>query len=153
MQKLPSSFIQKITARPQQVLLIDAAGALFTAFLLSQVLARWVFFFGMPARVLYGLTLAAILIAGWSFTGYFLFKHRWPFFLRAAAWLNLGYCLTTVLLLILHQSTLRLGGYLYFITEILLILALVYVEWSALSRFTRGRSKKTEEPTSATFVP
>ncbi len=67
MQSVPS-----LTAK--QVFLIDGIGAMLTAVLLSQVMAKYESLFGMPLKILYLLAAIALLYSLYSPGCYFLLK-------------------------------------------------------------------------------
>jgi hypothetical protein len=112
--------------------LIDATGALATALLLSQVLARFESVFGMPGHVLLSLAAIALCFLIYSTTCYF-FVDKYPArFLKVIAAANALYCILTLGLMMMHTSTLTMLGYAYFIGEIMIILTLVRFEFRTL---------------------
>lgn len=115
---------------PRTLFLLDGIGAAVTAFSLFVILRNYYTCFGMPEYILTYLSLIAISFCMYSTACYFLLKGNWSPFLRAISIANLIYCILTIVLLFIYYKELTTLGLSYFIIEILIILALVYVEWS-----------------------
>lgn len=115
---------------PKTLFLLDSIGAVLTAFSLFVILRNYYTCFGMPAYILTYLSLIALSFCMYSTACYFLLNHNWSPFLRAIGIANLIYCILTMVLLCVYFQELTTLGLAYFIIEILIILALVYVEWS-----------------------
>ncbi len=126
--------IKNISTNPRNAFLVDGIGAVLSAFLLGVILTTFEDFFGMPARVLYILAGIAAGFALYSLTYYFLNIKKWHAALRRIAIANLLYCLLTLALVIIHFQELTIWGIMYFILEILVIVILVYIEFSVLSK-------------------
>ena len=122
-------FTNILMAKPRQLFLIDALGALLSAFLLGVVLVTFEPIFGMPVDVLYCLALVAVVFAVFSFFYYLWNPKNWPSFLKIIAISNVIYCAVTMGLVIYLYAQLTALGVLYFILEVLVILSLVRVEW------------------------
>ncbi len=118
---------------PKTLFLVDALGAVATAFSLFVVLRNYCTYFGMPEYILTYLSFIALSFCMYSTTCYFLLKGNWTPFLRAISIANLIYCILTIVLLYIYFQELTTLGLAYFIIEILIILALVYVELSVAS--------------------
>ncbi len=116
----------------KQLLLVDAIGAMVTASLLGQIVARFEDFFGMPSKVSYILAMVAALFAIYSFIGHFLWKGNLKTYLTIIMIANLGYCLATSSLIFTYWHNLSVFGIVYFIGEIFIILALVRTEFFAI---------------------
>ncbi len=110
------------------IFLIDGIGALLTATLLSQVLARWVPVFGMPRDVLHILALIACGFALYSFSCHFWLKTKQPAFLSGIAIANILYCLLTLGLALYLRESLTWLGMAYFAGEILIVMSLARLE-------------------------
>lgn len=121
--------LNKLTSNPQAIFLIDALGACLTAFLLAVVLARFEPYFGMPPKVLYGLSLAACLLAIYSFSCYFFKPKNWKIYLKIIAVVNLVYCCMTMGLVVFYWQQMTVLGLGYFGGEVLVIGGLVWMEW------------------------
>lgn len=113
---------------PRKMLLMDGLGALASATLLGVLLVNFNSYIGMPVKVLHQLAAVAGIFAVYSFTSYMLVKENTRSYLKAIAIANLLYCCLTVGLTIYFSGELTTLGLIYFIGEVLLILALVYVE-------------------------
>ena len=109
--------------------LIDAAGALATAFLLSQVLARYESLFGMPVSILFILAGIALCFAVYSVMCHFLVEESAGKFLKIIAAANTLYCILTLGLVILFAQTLTWLGIAYFTGEIIIVLTLSRLEY------------------------
>lgn len=112
--------------------LIDAIGALITALLLSQIVARFVSFFGMPQNVVYLLAGIACVFAIYSALCHLLINNNFSPFLVGIAIANTLYCLLTAGLVIHYWYTISIWGVAYFVGEIIVVLTLVYVEYRQL---------------------
>jgi len=111
------------------MLLIDAIGAVITALLLSQVVARFDDQFGMPKNVVHVLALLACCLAIYSFSSYFFGKKNVKRLLRIVFGTNVLYCVLTTLLMIQHYEALTWLGLAYFVGEIIVIASLLVVEY------------------------
>lgn len=110
------------------IFLIDGIGALLTATLLSQVLARWVPVFGMPQAILYVLAGLAGGFAVYSLACHFWLQPRRAAFLKGIALANTLYCVLTLGLVICLSGTLTPLGIVYFLGEIMVVMGLVSLE-------------------------
>lgn len=108
---------------------LDGLGAVLTALLLSQVLARLESVFGMPADILFILAGVAAGFAVYSFSCSFWIKEKGKPYLLAIALANSIYCLVTFSLIIYLYPSLTWLGMAYFLGEIALVMTLVYVEF------------------------
>lgn len=126
--------VQNLT--PRQLFLIDGIGAIVTALLLSQVLARWQPLFGMPREILYVLAAIAGGFAVYSLLCHLRLTDRWKPYLRAIAIANTLYCLVTLGLVVYLRASLTWLGIAYFIGEIAVVMTLVSVEMRTAKRLT-----------------
>lgn len=128
--------IDRLSENPKLLFLVDALGALLTAFLLGVILAQFETLFGMPEKPLYVLALIACLFAIFSaHCHFFVQKHR-PY-LAIIMTANLAYCGTTLLLMIYYFQELTLLGIIYFLIEIAVIILLVMVERKAFANLKK----------------
>lgn len=88
----------------------------------------------MPLPVLRLLAAIAALLLVSSFAGHRLAGDRAAAWLRATVVANLGYCLLTATLVVLHLGALTRWGVAYFVAELLVILGLALVEGRATAR-------------------
>lgn len=123
--------LTNITSSPKHIFLLDGLGALLSAFLLGVILTSFEPIFGMPLKVLYGLAALACLFAVYSFWNYVRFKENWRPYLRGIAIVNLLYCGLTAALVIYFRQELTMWGVLYFLLEMLIIIALATLEFNA----------------------
>ncbi|MEW7290649.1 hypothetical protein [Aquimarina sp. 2304DJ70-9] len=122
---------------PNKLFLIDGLGALLTAFLLGVVLTTWEDCFGMPSKILYTLSIVALIYALYSISCYFLTIKNWKPYLRGIAIANLMYCCLTIGLVVYFYHNLTGIGVLYFLLEVAVILILIGVELRVSSRITK----------------
>lgn len=121
--------INQLHLDPKKLFLLDSLGALLTAFLLGVVLVQFEPIFGMPAKTLYVLSFIACLFAIYSFFCYWRIPANWRPYLRAIAIANLIYCCITFTLIFYCYQELTTLGVLYFLGEIIIIIALSSFEW------------------------
>ncbi|WP_375583974.1 hypothetical protein [Cyclobacterium xiamenense] len=124
----------------KNLLLLDGIGALITATLLSQVVARYEPLFGMPKSIVYLLSVVALGFAVFSLSSHLLVKHRLSRYLGVIIWANISYCLATAALLFVYREQLSGLGITYFVAEIIVILLLVYLEYQKGIADIRGTS-------------
>ena len=129
--------IDKITRNPKILFLIDGLGALLTSFLLVVVLTKFQDDFRMPMRILYYLSLIALVISIYSFSCHFLLIDRWEPFLKGIIFANLTYCCLTMGSVYYFYQDLSLAGVLYFGVELIIIIALVSMEFATLSNLSK----------------
>jgi len=126
--------LDKLTANPKRLFLIDSLGAFLTAFLLGAVLTRFEDNVGMPRKVLYSLSILACLYAIYSIGCYFFAGRNWRPFLKAIAMANLLYCCLTMGLVISFYQSLTILGLTYFLGELIVIGALIFTELLTVSK-------------------
>lgn len=122
------SLVNQLIANPRQLFLIDGLGALLTAFFLAVILAKFEAHFGMPRNVLYPLAIVACIFAIYSMSCYFFLPVHWRPYLKVIALANLTYCCLTLALVIFHYQSLMVLGLLYFLLELVVVGALIYIE-------------------------
>ena len=113
----------------KKLLLIDFAGALSSTFLLGVVLVQFQSIFGMPSDALYFLSIVACCFAIYSLSSYFITRENRKVFLRVIAYANTIYCCVTLGLIIYFKDSLTLFGFMYFITEMVIITVLAIIEF------------------------
>jgi len=117
-----------------KIFLIDMAGALLTAFLLGVVLPNFQKYIGMPKGILIPLAITALVFSIYSLSCHLLLKANWKPFLKAIAVANWVYCvITTVLIGVLFQQ-LTILGVIYFISEVIIVGALAFIEMSMVKK-------------------
>ncbi|MDP5170951.1 MAG: hypothetical protein NWR72_11955 [Bacteroidia bacterium] len=140
MSIIPPLLLNRLEKHPKRIFLIDGLGAILSAFCLGVPLVYWQDKIGMPTSALYPLSLIAGLFALYSGTCFLFLVKNWGKYLWAIACANLLYCFLTMGLLIEHFHELSAMGFLYFFMEIIVILVLVFVEFTLFStiRSTKG---------------
>ena len=115
----------------KKLFLADAIGAMVSAFFLGIVLVQLNDLIGMPIKTLYILAVLPCFFAVYSFCCYFFIKKEWKSFLKIIAVVNLLYCCLTIGLMFFYSAELKVLGWIYFVAEILVIIALVSIEFKA----------------------
>jgi hypothetical protein len=121
-------------ATNRNIFFVDGLGAIMSALFLWFMTGRLHAYVGMPVPVLNALALAAACFCVYSLSCFFFVGSRWQPFLRAIAMINLLYCFTTFACLVRYWPLLKTPGKIYFTLEILVILALVYVELTLVGK-------------------
>lgn len=124
----------RFVAKPKQLLILDAFGALSSAFWLGIVFVAFESTFGFPLNTLYLLALMPCLFAAYDFFCFFAVKKNLGFHVRTIAVLNLLYCFLSVALSVYHHETVTVWGWSYVAVELAIILVLVVVEMKTAAR-------------------
>ncbi|MEM8896429.1 MAG: hypothetical protein AAGC88_17750 [Bacteroidota bacterium] len=114
----------------RRLFLLDGIGAVLTASMLGLLLPQLEEYIGMPKQILMPLAMAVCCYGLYSFTCYVLFKSGGHSFLKVIAIANGLYCLITLGLIIYLWYSLTPLGIIYFLGEVIIILALVRLEWN-----------------------
>lgn len=122
-----------MTSSVKKIFLIDAIGALISAFFLGIILVRFNSLIGIPIKTLHILAILPCFFAVYSFCCYFFLKDNWRPFLRGIAFANLIYCFITTGLLFLDFQSLTGLGVFYFIVEVIVLLVLIRFEFNLAS--------------------
>lgn len=122
------NLIKILSAHPHRIFLIDAAGALLTSGLLFFLVLPWNAHFNLPEGTLSLLAFGAVIVSTFSFISYFLSAKSWPIFLRIVCAMNILYCTATASTIFMNRNRASDLAILYFSIEILIILALCFVE-------------------------
>jgi hypothetical protein len=129
--KIPIDYFSR---KPRALFLFDGLGAALTTFLLYFVLRPYHNFFGMSENILKYLSVISLVYCVYSVSCFFLLKDNWASFLRIIGIGNLLYCILTMTYLFAYYDELTRIGMTYFLTEILFIIFLVYIELSVANR-------------------
>jgi hypothetical protein len=121
--------INRMASNPRLMFLLDGFGALLSVLLLGVVLVKLESTIGMPTQTLYVLSGIAGFFVGYSFLCAFRIKKNWRPFLKIIALANLSYCLLTFSFLLYHQAHVTTIGLIYFLVEIVIIVALALFEF------------------------
>lgn len=125
--------ISNIFLTPIKIFLIDAIGALATAFILGVIFTHYQEYIGMPREILISLSLIAVIFCIYSLSCFFVLKRNWKPFLKGIAIANLLYCIATAVLMIALFHQLTILELLYFTGEIIVVGVLVYFEFLILN--------------------
>ena len=113
---------------------MDGMGGGLSALFLGVILVRIEERIGMPVPVLYFLASIACVFALYSMCCHFLLSaHQRPFLLAITV-ANLLYCSTTIGLVLYFYDVLTSLGLLYFVLELIVLIALIAIELYTLSK-------------------
>ena len=122
---------------PKQLLLADALGALLSVCMLLMVLPFFPDWIYMPQRILHILGFTALVLFIYSATGYFFVQKVQRQWLAVVMVANVFYGLATAALVWHLYAELGRWDLLYFVSELLLIMILVRLEWRTVrSKFS-----------------
>lgn len=128
------SVIHKLIANPKRLFLTDGVGAFLTAFFLIAILLPFKDSFGMPARVLYVLSLVACMYSIYSFSCSFFIRSNWCPYLKAIIIANIVYCCLTIAAVFYFYQSLTIAGVLYFLLESIVMCILIFTELMVLRK-------------------
>ena len=127
------------TLNLKQIFLVDAIGALLTAFFLFAILAQLEHYFGMPKQVLFLLSGIAFCLFIYSMCCHRFIKSNWKPFLIALMIFNTAYLLVSITMVIQNAEYLTNLGWIYFTLEILIIGILISIEYTTYSSQVQKR--------------
>lgn len=130
MNRKVRAIINHLTAKPKTLFLIDGLGAMLTAFILYFLLRNYNEYFGIPIILLTCLSVLAVCFSLYSIACSFFLKGTWFPFIIAISICNLLYCILTIVLVAVYRATITIAGTTYFFVEIVIICALVYIEYN-----------------------
>ncbi|MBK6621861.1 MAG: hypothetical protein IPG32_13700 [Saprospirales bacterium] len=133
-----NEIIKQLTQKPKILFLVDSIGALLTALLLSTVLRTFDEYFGMPQTILAYLSIIPVIFCLYSISCFFLLTDTWKPFLRAISIANLIYCCLTMGLVIYYFQSLTILGVTYFVVEVAIVCALVFIELKTANNSITG---------------
>lgn len=116
----------------KKLFLIDAIGALVSSFMLGVVLVKLQHLVGLPTNTLYLLAGLPIMFFAFSITCYLTNANNK--FLKVIAVANILYCCLTAILLLFHFQKLETLGIVYFVVEIIIVVALSIIEIKAATK-------------------
>lgn len=123
-----------MTLKPQTLFLVDALGALLTAFFLTAMTSVFYKYIGMSQNILTTLAVIASMFCIYSASCFILIKNNWRPFLKAIITLNILYCCATVACIVYSYQQLTILGMVYFVLEIVVMFVLVVMETKVLRR-------------------
>lgn len=138
MRALLKHYIQKLSAKPRAIFLIDGLGALTSLILLFGVLRNYHEYIGLPQQILTYLSVFALCLFIFSASCYFFLKSHWSFFIKLLSFGNISYCIFSISILIYFYKSLTSIGISYFIIEKVIVLGLAYFELKLSASVVKG---------------
>ncbi|MEM7038187.1 MAG: hypothetical protein AAF570_14480 [Bacteroidota bacterium] len=131
MNSLLSNLIQayRSPAKARRLFLLDAAGAMVSAFLLGIVLVELEGFFGIPKSALYVLALIPCFFVLYDLYCFRFVRSNLGLYLKGIAVLNLAYCVLSLGFAIYHAGEITIFGWVYLVGEILIVVGLGVLEF------------------------
>ena len=126
---MTTRLINQFTNNPRKLLLIDAAGALLSSFLLAFVLVKFESFFGIPKNTLFILATIPIFFALFDISIFVTNILPIKTYLKSIALFNIGYCFLSLGFAIYHADVITIFGWAYIISEVLIVLILAILEF------------------------
>jgi hypothetical protein len=120
-----------MTLKPKTLFLVDALGALLTAFFLTAMTSFFHGYIGMSQTILTTLAVIAFTFCIYSMSCFVFIKRNWQPFFKAIIISNILYCCATVACIIYSYQQLTFLGVIYFVLEIIVILVLLGIEIKA----------------------
>ncbi len=127
-----SIFLNRLTANPQKIFLVDAFGALLTTISLFGII-QLKKYFGMPSKALYILSITAFCLFIYSISCWRFMRSNWKLFLGVLIACNSLYALGSLGLVIFHFEKLTKLGFIYFLLESIIIGIIVRIEYKLYS--------------------
>jgi hypothetical protein len=119
---------------PQHLFLIDGIGAFVSALFLWCLIVPFESFFGFPAAVAKTLSVIPFIYAIYSLACYFFEKWQRIPFIQVIMAANILYCILSLVLVVVWFDQITLFGLWYFLSEKVIILALVIWEWRVVKQ-------------------
>lgn len=120
--------LHNIEAR--KLFLVDAFGALVSAFMLGVVLVRYEIVFRIPKNALYLLAFIPCVFVVFDLAAFYFGKSKWSVLLKLIALANICYCILSIVLALMHRESLSVLGWLYIIIEIVIIVYIAHIEYN-----------------------
>jgi|SRR5690554_78623 len=122
---------------PRHLFLLDGAGALLSLFLLGVVLVELEIFFGIPISTLYFLSFFPLCFLLFDLFCFSIVRRSHEVYLRIIAFLNIAYCLLSIILSIVHYEIISILGLLYILIEVIIIGVIAGLELSVAKTISR----------------
>lgn len=113
---------------PKKVFVLDASGALLSAFIFLFILIPFQEYFGMPSKSLLILGLIAFVLFFYSYSCYKSIEVNFKPYIKLLIILNSLYVLFSISLVVYHFNQLTIFGVFYFLIETVIISAFLYLE-------------------------
>lgn len=134
MNRLLEKLTTKLVKKPKLLFLIDSIGAFLTALLLFVILKNLTYYFGMPKTNITLLFSIAACFCLYSAICFLFLKGKWKLFIKIISFANLLYSLLTLGFLFANYNQITNLDLTYFLLEIVIISAIVYIELNVWSR-------------------
>ena len=122
-----SQIVSSFSSNIHQLFLIDSIGAILSV-VAALTVAQFEPLFGIPAPLLYKLVILGSCFSFYSFLCFFIKVKKRRFYMKLLAAFNLLYCCLTAGLIVYLFQSLTILGLLFFISEIIIIAVLAYIE-------------------------
>ncbi len=132
-------FLEWGNANPKKLFEIDGLGAIISAILLGIILVRFESFFGIPVSTLYFLASLPIFFAIYDFYIYYRVDKDLGKYLKIIGITNLIYCFLSIGLAIYHREEITNLGWIYILTEILIVSTVAIIELGVAKRQLESR--------------
>lgn len=116
---------------PRKLFLLDALGALVSAFMLGIVLVRFEAMFGVPKKALYVLAFIPCVFMLYDLVSYFYGQSKWRTLLKVIAIGNICYCMLSLGIAFLHRDSLPILGWMYILIEVAIIIYIAQIEYKS----------------------
>ena len=127
--------IEKVLTRPGLIFVVDGLGAALSASIfLLLILLDYAHIFGIPKQVLLWLAVLPIGFALFDLSCLVREKFRTTSKIVVIAILNIGYCILSMVLICFHMNSVTSIGWLYFVSEVILVLGLAIFELKVAKR-------------------
>jgi len=128
------NLIAQFASAPKKLFLFDGIGAMLSWAILFLILIPNHQMIGIPAATLKFLATFPILFAAFDAIVSYLRPKSFKPFINIVIALNVGYCALTLSHILMFSSTISWIGAVYFVSEILIILLLVRIEFKVLKK-------------------
>ena len=118
----------------RNLFLIDGVGAFVSTIFLGVILPLFEDLHGLPKNVLYFLAVFPFLFLIYDLIVLFKIKNPTTNLLRGIAFLNLAYCIISIVSISQHFKSLTFWGILYFVLEVIIVTVLVFFEFKVASK-------------------
>lgn len=129
--------INRLSSNPKKIFLIDGLGACLTTVFFIAILIPFQKVFGMPLGVLEICSWIAALFAVYSLFCFLFVRKNQLFLVKVIALLNSLYCFLTIFFVVYYFDQLSILGVSYFLLEISVIGALIWLESKVILNLAR----------------
>ncbi|UKN02739.1 hypothetical protein K6119_04320 [Paracrocinitomix mangrovi] len=130
--------IKTFISNPKKLLLLDASGALLSAFLLGVVLVKINTVVGIPVSALYILAIIPCFFVVFDLFAISRKNEQLGRYLRIIGALNLMYCITSIVFVIIHSDSIEVLGWVYILSELIIVITLAGVEFYVSGKVKMG---------------